>query len=279
MRQLPLPAIDDLAALDNLEKSWAAHAKAIRAQLPTIREQYVEYSDKRGDPWVVAANPGLAAFREHLENLYKTPPTALKHVKAIRDGLAGACPMCGRDALGTLDHYLPQSNYPDFCFFSRNLVPACNRCNTARGNSVMGANVGQRALHPYFDTFAARQVMTVELMPDWRAPAIRPVPFDVDGATLKVIQWQIDNVVIPSGFIEYAAPIWGTFVDNPLAIFAPIPTIAAVTTKLEELERAEMALSRSKNGWRSCIYHGVRSNQHAVAFLVDRVHEAMQYIR
>jgi hypothetical protein len=184
--------------------------------------------------------------------------------------------MCGRDALGTLDHYLPQASYPEFCFYSRNLVPACSRCNTARSNAVKGASLGQRAFQPYFDAFAARRVMTIQLTPSWEAPAILPVPFNVHGATLDIVQWQIEKVVIPSGFVDYSAPIWGTFVNNPLAFFDPIPTIAAVATKLEEFERAEIAMSESHNGWRSCIYHGVRNNPDAVAYLAHRVDEVMR---
>lgn len=278
MRRLTLPVVDDFAVLDELAKSRASSAIAIRAQDPIIRDQYASYTAAHGDPWSVVANAGLAGFREHFEKLYDAPPVALKHVKNLREGLSGACPMCGRDALGTLDHYLPQSNYPEFCFFSRNLIPACSRCNTARGNSVQGGMPGQRALHPYFDTFADNRVMTVEVIPDWRAPEIRPVAYGLNGPALEIVQWQIDNVIIPSGFLEYVAPIWGIIVDNPVEILGEIPNDQAIVAKLAELERIEAITTRSKNSWKSCLYHGIGRNPGAVGFLVQLVQEATQTI-
>jgi hypothetical protein len=276
VRLLPQPTTDDLVALTRLEKSWGKSAKAIRPVHPSIRTQFIAYAAAGGDPWQVVADPALAGFSAALEELYEYPPVALGHVKTIRDGLTGACPMCGRDALGTLDHYLPKANYPEFCFFSRNLVPACSRCNTARSTAVIGLNPGQRALQPYFDAFASQRVLSVELTGNLQAPDIRPLPFNVVGAAALVVNWQIDNVLIPAGFAAYAAPIWGTLVDNPLSILDEVPTAEAVAEGLERLERADAALSQSQNSWRSSIFHGVRNNQNAIAFLAQRVDTAMK---
>lgn len=277
MRKLPHPQIDDIVALDKLSKSRATSAKAIKGQHPDIRNQFLAYVAAGGDPWQVAADPVLAGFRVFFEDLYKTPPVAIGHIKQLRTkGITGACPMCGRDSLGTLDHYLPQSTYPEFCFYSRNLIPACSRCNTARGNAVKGLAMGERALHPYFDAFAANRVMTVQLLPDWRAPEIMPVPFNIHGPALAVVQWQIDKVVVPSGFVDYAAPIWGTLVDTPSALLGTVPTLNAVYDRLQQLEGDDVAMSQSQNSWRSCIFHGIRHEPGAVAFLTQRLQEDLQ---
>lgn len=275
MRKIPLPQVDDAAALNRLAKSWAKDAVAISAAHPVINAQYTSYEAAGGDPWIVNANPTITALRPHLEKLYDKPLAAIKHIKNLRDSLDGACPMCGRDALGTLDHYLPQADYPEFCFFSKNLIPACNRCNSARSNQVKGDAQGKRALQPYFDAFASQRVMTIELSPDWRAPIIEPVPFNVHGDARLVVEWQIENVVKPSGFVEYASPIWATLANQPLEIFPRISTMIAVREKLVELERSEIAMSKSQNAWRSCIYHGIQQNQAALLFLANQVHQAI----
>lgn len=277
MRKLSHPQIDDIAALDKLSKSRAASAKAIDGQHPGIQRQFISYAAAGGDPWQVAADPALAAYRARFEDLYETPPVAIGHIKQLRTkGITGACPMCGRDNLGTLDHYLPQSTYPEFCFYSRNLIPACSRCNTARGNAVKGVAVGERALHPYFDAFAAHRVMTIQLLPDWRAPEVKPVPFNIHGPALTVVQWHIDNVVVPSGFVDYAAPIWGTLVDTPSALLGTVPTLNAIQARLQQLEGDDAAMSQSQNSWRSCIFHGIRHEPGAVAFLTQRLQEELE---
>src|SRR5690606_10227146 len=103
----------------------------------------------------------------------------------------GACPVCGRSAVGTIDHYLPKSLYQEFSFFSCNLVPACDRCNNKRGNSARGSVVGERPIHPYFDSFLQKRVVTVHLEPDWRAPRLLPVPYRVTGDRKVLVQWHI----------------------------------------------------------------------------------------
>lgn len=276
MRSIPSPAIDDFAALDDLKKSPAAAAKAIRGSHLEIQSQFLAYIAAGGDPWQVLAAPALAPLRPHFEDLYDSPPKAISYIKPLRkQSLTGACPMCGRDNLGTLDHYLPQSTHPEFCFLSKNLVPACSRCNTARGNAVQGGAAGQRALHPYFDAFASQRVMSIRLVPDWRAPEITPVPFNVNGQVADIIQWQIDNVVVPSGFVDYAAPIWGTLVNEPKKVLGNVSTVAAVRARLQQLEDDDAALSKSENSWRSCIFHGIRMDAGAVGFLVNTLAAAL----
>lgn len=277
MRKLPHPKIDDIDALDKLSKSRAASAKSIRKHNPSIRNQFLSYAAAGGDPWTVNADPALAPLRESFENLYEKPPVAIGHIKLLRTkGITGACPMCGRDNLGTLDHYLPQSTYPEFCFYTRNLIPACSRCNTARGNAVKGIAGGARALHPYYDTFAEQRVMTVQFEHDWRAPEIVPVPYNIHGADLEVVRWQIEKVVIPSGFVDYAAPIWGTLVDTPTVLLGNVPTIGAVSGRLQQLEGDDVAMSQSQNSWRSSIFHGIRHDHGAVEFLTQRLTEELQ---
>lgn len=276
MRSLPLPLVDDFEVLTQLSNSRAKSAIAIRGVLPQIRLQYESYRRLGGDPWQINADRTLRHFSEEMKRLYKSPPKALSHLEAMRKGMTGACPMCGRDGMGTLDHYLPQANYPDFCIYSPNLIPACDRCNTARSNNVKGFNQGQRAFQPYFDAFANRRIMTIRLAPDWRAPDIQPIPFEVNGSELDIIEWQIENVVKPSGFIEYVAPIWATFLYDPLTILGQTPTVEAITARLLDLEKVDTAISASPNSWKACMYHGVRHNTDAVAYLATRVETALR---
>lgn len=66
------------------------------------------------------------------------------------------CPLCGVGIVRTLDHHLPKSKYPDLSVCPRNLVPACDFCQTGK-LAKHPANAGEQTLHPYYDDFNGEQ--------------------------------------------------------------------------------------------------------------------------
>lgn len=271
MRCLTVPTVDDASVLDELRRSRSANAKAVAHRLADIQARYDEYVAAQGDPWQVARDHSFQPVQEQLEGLYTKPPKALSHIGVLRKDVGGACPVCGRDSLGTLDHYLPKSIYAEYAFFSRNLIPACDRCNNARGNLVRGANLHERPLHPYFDSFASTRVMTVDAKPDWRAPQLTPIPFAVQGAHRTVVQWHINNVIRPAGIDAHLTHAWSRLVEKPADFVGTVPTRAAVADELLRLMRVEETIQNSQNAWRSCLYHGLAHNTDALDFLVTLV--------
>ena len=83
----------------------------------------------------------------------------------------GRCPLCGQGIVSTLDHHLPQSQYPDLAVLPLNLVPACSDCNKTKHDWVP-ATAEHQTLHPYFDDLGTEcwlGAMVVEESP----PAVR----------------------------------------------------------------------------------------------------------
>lgn len=270
MRKLSLPQTDDGAVLQQLKKSRAKHAKTILPKTEDIAARYQVYEAVAGDPWQLPVDSSFANLRVALNELYSSPPKALAYLAELRSDIAGACPMCGRDGLGTLDHYLPKSVYAEFSFFSRNLVPACDRCNNARNNLARGVGQGERPLHPYYDAFVANRVMSVDAQPDWRAPSLTPVPFGVAGTDLLAVQWHIDNIVRPAGIDNYLRNMWGSLVRSP-DLLGTVPTPEAVASSLERQMRIEARVAHTENSWRSCFYHGISSNNDALQYLASLI--------
>lgn len=271
MRKLDRPVVDDDQLLFALGRSRSDSAKAVFARRSDIATRYETYRAHQGDPWAVLEDPTFLPLRPSLHHLYKSQPRALDFIETLRGSVNGACPVCGRDSLGTLDHYLPKAQYSEYSFFSLNLVPACTRCNNARNNLARGANAGERPVHPYFDAFAERRLMSVRAEPDWRAPKLTPIPFDVAGDELVVVQWHIDNIVRPSGFSQYVADLWGRLVEKPRTFLGTTPTREAVGAELARLVDIEEAAGGSLNGWRSCFYHGLMSDAAALDHLVSLI--------
>lgn len=267
MRKIDPPHIQDHLLLGLLAHSTKASARAIVAKIPDIANRYASYEAHNGNPWDVAEDASYTPLKEQLNELYKTPPSILRFIQTLRSDIDGACPVCGRDALGTLDHYLPKANYSEFSFYSQNLVPACDRCNNKRSNAFKGANIGERPLHPYFDYFANDRILSVQFEPDWIAPRLTPIPYSVVGSELVVVQWHIDNVLRRAGIDEYLTSMWGVLVNGVRTFIPDRSSLATIRAEIQRLENYEFECGKSANGWRCAFWHGLQLNDDVLRYL------------
>ncbi|MFP5495702.1 MAG: HNH endonuclease [Gammaproteobacteria bacterium] len=269
MRKIDCPNIQDLLLLEALRLSQSLSAQQTVPYFEAIALRYSAYEINFGDPWVVLPDTGFNPIKEQLRELYKAPPLALNFIGGLRGSIRGACPVCGRDALGTLDHYLPKSLYSEFSFFSKNLVPCCDRCNNKRNALVRGDGAGERPLHPYFDNFAVNRILSVQFEPDWRAPKLTPIPFDLVGQELATVRWHIENVIRPAGIDDYLVDLWGTMVSELKQFFPEVLTIVDLKRAILRYESYERVVSQSPNSWRSAYYHGLARNDEAISYLYE----------
>ncbi|MGS1073516.1 HNH endonuclease [Burkholderia glumae] len=72
------------------------------------------------------------------------------------------CPLCGHRVVKTLDHYLPQTRFPELAVFPANLVPACADCNKAKLAHV-AATREEETYHPYFDDWSGQPFLGASL--------------------------------------------------------------------------------------------------------------------
>ncbi|WP_129931791.1 MULTISPECIES: HNH endonuclease [unclassified Pseudomonas] len=269
MRKIPLPVVNDIENLQLLEASKSDNAQAIVAQMPAMRNRFEEYDRGCGNPWVVDIDQQFEGTKAHLQHLYTSPPVALGFIAQLRTSLAGACPVCGGRGIATLDHYLPKSFYAEFSFYSKNLVPACYNCNTKRGNRTKGDLDGERPVHPYFDAFAERRIMLIEISPPWEAPEVNAVPFDVTGAELVTAKWHIENIIVPAGFDGEIRNLWAAIIRKPHVYFNDTTDINAMIRDLQRWQGIEEESDSSMNGWRSCFIHGLTRNQAALRYISE----------
>ncbi|QXI48855.1 HNH endonuclease [Pseudomonas anuradhapurensis] len=267
MRKVDPPVIQDNLLLSFLQHSRKGNAKAIVHRIADIAERYQAYDICNGDPWGIAEDASYIPLKEDLNEIYKAPPSVLNFIATLRSQLDGVCPVCGRDALGTLDHYLPKANYAEFSFYSKNLVPACDRCNNKRNNAFKGVNAGERPLHPYFDYFANNKILSVRFEPDWNAPLLTPIPYNVVGSQLAVVQWHIDNVLRRAGIDEYLTTQWGVLINGIRTFLPDRSSLASIKTELHRLESYEFECGKSANGWRCAFWHGLSLNDDALRYL------------
>lgn len=61
------------------------------------------------------------------------------------------CPICGVNLVQTMDHFIPQSDYPLFSVHPRNLIPSCQTCNGHKSDTVIDENSHRKYWNAYLD--------------------------------------------------------------------------------------------------------------------------------
>lgn len=141
------PPIDDQRSLKLLTEGYGD----LKDSFNSISQAYGNYINSQGSPYILAV--GLTKEEAnclHLAYESGAKKYNLQWIPSIREVLIGSCPMCGSANIGTVEHYLPKTPFPEFSVFSFNLVPSCSTCNQKRGSSHANGAV-QKLLHPIFD--------------------------------------------------------------------------------------------------------------------------------
>ncbi|MCC7532697.1 MAG: hypothetical protein IT246_02025 [Bacteroidia bacterium] len=108
---------------------------------PKMSKRYFEYQRKYllDKLETIAKETYTTQEKADLENCYASSTASFGEiVKQIRTSqhrdLQGTCQYCGIQKPNTIDHYLPQADFPEFSVLALNLLPCCNDCNTKKNN-------------------------------------------------------------------------------------------------------------------------------------------------
>lgn len=154
MRALSTPEID--AAELYLRISRARKAKAVRERLDrattTVLSAYQSYDGTATAVCCLKPAATAPATPKDLRGNYQYLTQSERNVRSalMQNNLGGRCPLCDQGRATTLDHYLPQSLFPEFSILPLNLVPACGDCNRNKSATYAQDGVGL-FLHAYLD--------------------------------------------------------------------------------------------------------------------------------
>ena len=124
-------------------------------------KSFIEAYDKdfNKDEWndIVAGIPVVTndIDKDHAEFQdlydYRLSVLAKYREKLSRDngGRTATCPICEVNSANTLDHYIPQTEYPLYVVHPRNLIPCCSECNGHKLGNVLDENKNRF----YWDAF------------------------------------------------------------------------------------------------------------------------------
>jgi hypothetical protein len=274
MNSLPQPEIDDFAKLfEHARNARVSSYPYIYNDEGTILGCYLAYMQAAGNPIQIAPKGLPEPLASRLKADFDSHAKALAFIAEMRKETApGVCPMCGSFGSGTLDHFLPRADYPEFSIFSRNLVPACS-CNSKRGTTHIGTG-SERVLHPYFDACLAQRVLRCVIKDPSEAPLIRlEVRVSANHPEHAAIDFHLKHVVLRTHVLGHFADRWGKLWADPWVLLPRLPNGHVTSDQVKDAVMHEVnrldKLHGSKNNWDSLFVESLLAAD-VLDFLRDR---------
>lgn len=119
-------------------------------------EKYKTEFDKDSIENLIGMHPNLTKTeKEELGSLYSYKKKQIKELRyqvLTENGyLNEFCPLCGVNLVNSMDHFIPQEDYPLFVVHPLNLIPCCMICNGRKSDIVM-KNGTRKYWNVYIDT-------------------------------------------------------------------------------------------------------------------------------
>lgn len=269
MKKINPPIVDDIMELKSLAKNKRLSSYPnLLNQCSQFCSKYEEYIKNAGNPWGIDPLPINKQFKKELHLHYNSPPTGrLNFIDDFRRNLSPTlCPMCGGFGNGTLDHYLPKDSYPEYSFFSKNLVPACS-CNSLRGTTVKGVASPSRAIHPYFDDFLSDRLYQAVFKGQFDASMISIEIIDAAHPQKDILKFHLDEVISNEGTQGWFEKYWSDLSLRPHDILnLVLPegqqnlTGATLKTAVERYRNSKDKEYNTPNNWYSIFYTGLMTD-------------------
>lgn len=247
-------------------RKMVAEYPLISPYVKQVRLAYLRYVKAKA---VLLVPIGLGAdaekeFRTAFKS--KSRRAGLDWISRIRSqGRLDFCPLCGGPGARTIDHHLPQSIFPEFAIFSRNLLPSCSSCNPKRGNkNGLG---GITTCHPYFDAvILAKPMIATRIQPPFEAPAfsVKNI-FQGDTPSRWRARHHIRTNVDLDAFRTWTAGAW-TDIRSKIAVRHQDPS--RFITELRKSLGAEMEYGNG-NSWTCSLLRGLLSTPKATQWMLD----------
>lgn len=94
--------------------------------------------------------------KEEMKSLYsysRTNIAKLRKEVLTTDGYENNfCPLCEINLANTMDHFIPQTDYPLFAVHPRNLIPSCIDCNGHKSDNITDGEGNRKFWNVYLDT-------------------------------------------------------------------------------------------------------------------------------
>ncbi|WP_247458982.1 HNH endonuclease signature motif containing protein [Bradyrhizobium sp. 153] len=260
--EMPAAASDD-AYLQKLcgKQPWSPHYALWQAA-------YSGYRSQKGNPWHISRTAFVPDVSDQQTALYESQSSSQRIVK-IRQMQLKSCPMCGSSVTGTVDHYLPKEDFPEFSVMAANLVPACSHCNSGKkGRTFRGTSRNERFLHPYFDSLAGQPLWLTRIIPPYEAARFEAAPIQSLSANNRELMKFHLRHVLGQQFHRNAENLWATYpqyLRDEIGGTAPVSPARARKEIARSLRIS--ILTSGENSWNASFFRGLAENGDAQTYL------------
>lgn len=178
--------------------------------------------------------------------------------------LAGAkkylCCFCSYGEPSELDHYLPQSRFPEFSILPINLIPICSYCNRLKLDEAPKSFI-ESYVHPYYEEYSEIQWLVADLQFENNIPI---VTFHINNE-LRVsnpnlftrLEFQFTRLGLNKRYSTRANAVITDIHDrlNKLRISSGSDEV-----RKHLIEEAKNRLETNKNSWDSVLYNCLCKN-------------------
>lgn len=171
----------------------------------------------------------------------------------------GFCPFCGQRRVGSIDHYLSKSEFPELATVPINLVPCCQECNKTK-DTYSPSKRSEQLLHPYFDRVRVRWLTANIVESNGRALFI----FSVETGTSlpRTLVKRIENhlhVLDLADLYSIHATAEMRDIDYQLEMIRSIAGPRGVKEHL--LDQAKSRERSNPNSWKTAAYYAMHGSK------------------
>ncbi|QUM87428.1 hypothetical protein HWV03_00545 [Moritella sp. 36] len=217
--KVPMPEYDSLEVVNTVIAERKKFLDFYRSITGDLRAQILSYIENEGNPTNITAlnlrrytnsDEETVIRKKSLINLYSPKPeqTPFRHLEEMRSehGLL-FCPSCGEDgAPGTLDHYLPKTEFPELAVCIANLTPMCSTCQGKKSSDYLTDDGRKAFLHPYYDEISV-SLFHVDIWPPFDKPSAFNVTVKgtISGGLKLLVESHIEGIDFKNRFEKYCA--------------------------------------------------------------------------
>lgn len=211
-----------------------------------------------------------------MEESYKTSKAFQSIKKQLLENVPkdrrGVCPFCMISEPTTMDHYFPESEYPEYIIFAPNLVPCCSHCNSVKGKRLFLENedeIKRTVIHFYYDVLPQTKYLKSTFYIADKTPQISFfLEFETETEISGIIKKHFETLHLLERYQERSNGILSTECENIRMClkngFSVKDCIQLLRCKAQSSEKIY-----GRNYWKACIYRAMSESEDQLMKLIE----------
>ena len=260
MRNVPPPTTNSTAYYDARVGATQdkQHRRRLRRISKKVKTAYADYDANKKQLENISASPiSASSDKEALQNLYTRNRTRIRAliIESWPPEDRDSCPLCALGEPHTLDHYVPEGAFPEFCLHLPNLVPACGKCQGHKLSRFV-ENGDRLFVHCYYDLIDGHRMLecTIDFStsPPSCAYGVRR-PKGVSATVFALVQSHFEKLKLGDRYVRKAAARIGKDLAGFRKQYAAGVSFQEIRAECKR-EVAKMRSRYGRNHWETAFY-------------------------